>query len=102
MEVKSEWVPVPVAAERLYDYVSNFSNLKVVLPEQVKNFCATEDECSFEVSGVAKVRLRMTEKVRPTRVALGTVSGESPVPVGLVLDMVELEIDRHKPKKDEP
>lgn len=87
MEVKSEWVPVAVAAGRLYDYVSNFANLKVVLPEQVRNFSATEDECSFEVNGVAKVRLRMTERVCPTRVALGTVAGESPVPVGLVLEM---------------
>ncbi len=87
MEVKSEWVPVAVAAERLYGYISNFSNLQVALPDQVKNFCATEDECSFEVAGMAKVRLRMTEKVRPMRVALGTVAGESPVPVGLVLDI---------------
>lgn len=87
MEVKSDWVPVGVSAGMLYDQVSNFSRLRVAMPPQVQNFSATEDECSFEVAGMAKVRLRMTEKVRPTHIVLGTVAGESPVPLTLRLDL---------------
>lgn len=87
MEVKSEWVPVASSAERLYDHFGNFANLSGVMSDKVQNFCATENECSFEVGGMAKVKLRMVDKIRPTHLALETVQGESPVPIKLLLDI---------------
>lgn len=81
MKIESKKVTVAASAETLYDHISNFSNLKGALPSQVANFSATEDECSFEISSIAKIKFRIKDKKRPESVVMQTVKGESPVPL---------------------
>lgn len=83
MEVLSDRYTIKMEAATLYSRLSNFSNFGSMLPDKVKNFVATENECSFEIDGLASVKLYIKEKTEPSFVHMQTVAGASPMPLDL-------------------
>ena len=62
MKISSPQTRVNIAAAKLFELTGNCQNLARYLPEQVKEFSATEDSCTFTIENVAKVTLTILEK----------------------------------------
>ena len=49
--------------EKLYNFISDFKNFESLIPpDKVKNFLATEEECSFDVEYLGHTGLKIIEK----------------------------------------
>ena len=54
---ESETVLLNAPCEKVYEFLSDFRNLEALMPDQVVNWQATEDECSFTISGLADLSM---------------------------------------------
>lgn len=46
----------------VYAFLSNFNNFERLMPEQITNWKSTEETCSFTISGMADLSMRIAEK----------------------------------------
>lgn len=54
---------VSLPSERIYNFISDFNNLKGYIPaDKISNWQSTTDSCHFTVSGMGEVGLRIVEK----------------------------------------
>lgn len=54
---------VALPSERIYNFISDFNNLKEYIPaDKISNWQSTEDSCHFTVSGMGDVGLKIVEK----------------------------------------
>lgn len=83
MKVTSSVIPVNGDAGVAYRKISNFSELGGMMPPgQVQDWKATQDTCSFNVGGMARISMRISQKVEPSLVVI-TSDGDSPFPFTL-------------------
>ena len=61
-KIESEVVDVENSAENIYNYLSDFRNFEKLMPSQVTNWKATEEECSFTLNGMATIGMKIVEK----------------------------------------
>jgi len=61
-EIKSETAVISRSAEVVYNFLSEFNNFGKLMPQQVTNWKATADQCSFTIQGMADIRLYMSGK----------------------------------------
>ncbi len=62
--------------------MSDFRNFGSLLPDQIKNYEADQESCSFEISGIGLISLKLSQKVPYSQVS--SVSGEkTPIPFTL-------------------
>lgn len=61
-KIESEVVEVNNSAENIYNYLSDFRNFEKLMPPQVTNWKATEDECSFTLNGMATIGMKIVDK----------------------------------------
>jgi hypothetical protein len=62
MKIPSPQKRVNLPAAKLFELASNCQNLARYMPEQVKDFSATEDTCTFTIENIAKVMLKILDK----------------------------------------
>ena len=60
--IESEKVEVNNSAEKTFSFLSDFNNFQKLMPQQVTNWQSTTDECSFTISGMATIGMKITEK----------------------------------------
>ena len=64
--------------EDIYNFLSNFNNLKSVIPQdKIHNFESTEETCNFSIDGVGMTGLKIIEK-EPFKLIKITSNGKSP------------------------
>ncbi|HOI00648.1 MAG TPA: hypothetical protein PLE85_08935 [Bacteroidales bacterium] len=61
MQISSETKRVELPADALYRFLNDFRHFGQLLPEQVKDWQATPEQCSFAIEGMAKIALVMGE-----------------------------------------
>ncbi len=60
---------VSCSAEELYNFVSDIRNFERFIPkDKVSNIKMDKDSCSFQVSMLGTVNVRISEKIKPVRV----------------------------------
>lgn len=59
---ESEKVGINASCEEVFSFLSDFRNLKQVMPEQIVNWKASEDTCSFSIQGMADLSMRQASK----------------------------------------
>tara|TARA_B100001250_G_scaffold103406_1_gene87174 strand:+ start:2536 stop:2925 length:390 start_codon:yes stop_codon:yes gene_type:complete len=74
-------VIVKRSAEDLFNKISDLNNLKDIMPSQIENFESTTTTCSFEMNGMPKLSLEITEKKEFSKISL--TATESQVPLSL-------------------
>jgi len=99
--IESELTLINRPASEIYAFLNDFNNFSQLMPEQVANWQATVDSCSFEIKGLATVGLRIVERIPGSKIvmksegklpfdfllnSLLTPSGESSCKVQLVID----------------
>ncbi len=76
-KIESEIVEINNSAENIYNYLSDFKNFEKLMPPQVTEWTATNDECSFNLKGLATIGMKIIEKVPVTKI---TISSNGKVP----------------------
>lgn len=69
-QIKSDKVSINNTTDKIYNFLSDFNNFKSLMPDQVQNWQSTEDSCSFEVSGMGKIVLKIKEKVPYSKILI--------------------------------
>jgi hypothetical protein len=71
----------------LFNFVSNFDNFGKLMPEQVADWKSTADTCSFTISGMAALSMRMALKQPNDKVVMASV-GDKPFSYELICHLV--------------
>lgn len=75
--IESDKEVVSKSPEELFNFLSNFNNYQKLMPEQITNWKSTEDECSFTISGMANLGMKISEK-KPNNFIRVVRHGEAP------------------------
>lgn len=59
---ESESVEVGRACEEVFSFLSDFRNFEELMPEQIINWNADQDSCSFTIKGMADLSMRIASK----------------------------------------
>jgi len=72
--------------EVIYTFLSNLNNFAELVPEQVENWKSDENSCSFRVSGLADIGLRIIEKVPCQKIVISS-DGITPVSFTMIMNI---------------
>lgn len=86
--IESNIEQVNAKNEVVFQFLSNLNNFSELVPEQVENWQSDEDSCSFRVSGMADIGLRIIEKVPFQKIVISS-DGNTPVNFSMVLNITE-------------
>jgi hypothetical protein len=89
MKIESKRVEIKASAEKTYGLVSNFNNFGGSLPPEVKDWQSTENNCSFEINGMAKINIDIIDK-QPFRSVTYKVTANQPIGMVLVGNIEEV------------
>jgi hypothetical protein len=76
-KLQSDKVEINNSAKNIFNYLSDFRNFEKLMPSQVTNWQATEDECSFTINGMATIGMKIIEKTPDTKITI-TSNGKVP------------------------
>ena len=74
---KSDKILINKSQEDLYAFLSDFNNFEKLMPEQVTNWKATNDSCSFTIKGMADLAMTMGQQTEYSQITYNSV-GEKP------------------------
>jgi len=78
-EFKSNPVVIKASQEKIYCFLEDFRNFNNLLPDQIENWNATHDKCSFRIKGLADIELYIKER-EPLRTIV-IESNPKPIPL---------------------
>jgi len=79
MNLDSPKVSVPKSAQYLFDQLTDVKNFEKLMPDNIAKFEVTcEDAFIFGLKGMPEIKLKMKDKVAPTKVVLGAASDKLP------------------------
>ena len=84
MIFKSNWVKNKRSEKDLFDYIGDMNNMPPILPEQVVDIKADNDNLAFTIQGMGSVALRVKER-KPNK--LIQLVPEGKVPFQFVLNV---------------
>ena len=96
MRIESDKSEINKPAAEIFSFLSDFNNFQKLMPPQVSNWKSTTDECSFTLSGMATIGMKITEKIPNTLVkissipALGSTSSKMPLDFTLSVYLTEI------------
>jgi hypothetical protein len=61
-DFESDKLTINCSSEKIFNFLSDFNNFGKLMPEQISNWKATEDTCSFTIQGMAELSMRISEK----------------------------------------
>jgi carbon monoxide dehydrogenase subunit G len=82
MILESDPVVISQQSDKVFAYINNPSNLGTLMPDQVINWKATADSCSFTIQGMTDLELQVKER-KPNSYFSLVPSGKSPFPFTL-------------------
>lgn len=62
MIFKSDWATNKRSEKELFEYIGDMNNMSSVLPEQVVDITADNDNLAFTIQGMGKVALRVSKR----------------------------------------
>jgi len=89
MKIESDKSEINKSAAEVFTFLSDFNNFQKLMPPQVTNWQSTQDDCSFTISGMATIGMKIDEK---TPNSLIKVSSNGKVPFNFKLDIVLTEV----------
>ncbi|HEY0031528.1 MAG TPA: SRPBCC family protein [Bacteroidia bacterium] len=90
LKIESDKVEINNSAERIFSYLSDFKNFEQLMPPQVTNWTATNDECSFTINGMATIGMKIIDKTPFSKI---TISSHGKVPFEFKLFVLITETD---------
>lgn len=79
MNLESPKVTVNKSAQSLFDSLTDIKNFEKLMPENTAKFELTgDDSFVFGLKGMPEIKLKMKEKIAPSKVVLGAASDKLP------------------------
>jgi len=88
MRIESDKSEINKPASEVFSFLSDFNNFQKLMPPQVTNWKSTADECSFTISGMASIGMKILEKV-PNSLIKITSHGKVPFAFALDIHLTE-------------
>lgn len=89
---KSPKVDLNKSPEYVFKILSDLRNLKNMMPEEVSEFEATEETCSFKMSGTPKLTLIVNNKTPYSKISFE--AKDSPVPFFIHCNIKEISQEK--------
>jgi len=87
-KIESEIVEINNSSEKIFNYLSDFRNFETLMPHQVTNWTATNDECSFTLNGMATIGMKIIEKTPFSKITINS-NGKVPFEFQLFVFIIE-------------
>jgi len=94
-EFVSERLVINASCNKVYSFLSDFTNFEQLMPEQIKNWKADKESCSFTIEGLADLSMRIASK-KPDRNIHIIADGKNPI--DYTLDCFFFEVDENNSK----
>ena len=89
MNLESPKVTVQKSAQELFDLLTDVKNFGKLMPENIAKFEVIGDDAFiFGLKGMPEIKLKMKEKVAPSKVVLGAASDKLPFTLIANIDSV--------------
>nr|WP_315198665.1 SRPBCC family protein [uncultured Flavobacterium sp.] len=89
MNLESPRVTVEKSAQELFDLLSDVKNFETLMPDNIAKFEITgEESFIFGLKGMPEIKLKMKDKVAPSKVVLGAASDKLPFTLVANIDAV--------------
>ncbi|MBF4519113.1 SRPBCC family protein [Flavobacterium sp. ANB] len=89
MNLESPKVTVQKSAQDLFDLLSDVKNFEKLMPDNIAKFeVIGEDAFIFGLKGMPEIKLKMKEKVAPSKIVLGAASDKLPFTLVSNIDSV--------------
>jgi carbon monoxide dehydrogenase subunit G len=76
-KIESETVNVKSSSEKIYNFLADFNNFSKIMPEQIVDWEATSESCSFTIKGMASLSMKYSEK-NPSSILKIVPNGKTP------------------------
>ena len=77
-EFVSERLMITASCNEVYSFMCDFTNFEYLMPEQIKNWTADQESCSFTIEGLADLSMRIASK-NPDRNIHIIADGKNPI-----------------------
>ena len=91
--IESEKVEINNSSVNIFNLLGNFNNFQKLMPPQVTNWSSTEDECSFTISGMATIGMKIIEKTPHSKIKISS-NGKVPFNFDLNVLLTDLAEDK--------
>ena len=89
MNLESPRVTVEKSAQELFDLLSDVKNFEKLMPDNIAKFeIIGEDAFIFGLKGMPEIKLKMKDKVAPSKVVLGAASDKLPFTLVANIDTI--------------
>lgn len=89
MNLESPKVTVQKPAQEMFDLLSDVKNFQKLMPDNIAKFEVIGDDAFiFGLKGMPEIKLKMKEKVAPSKVVLGAASDKLPFTLIANIDVV--------------
>ncbi|MBE0392233.1 SRPBCC family protein [Flavobacterium sp. PL002] len=89
MNLQSTKVTVQKSAQELFDLLSDVKNFEKLMPDNIAKFeVIGADAFIFGLKGMPEIKLKMKEKVAPSKITLGAASDKLPFTLVTNIDSV--------------
>ena len=61
----------------VFQFLSSFNNIKLLMPEQVVDWVSTDNDCSFTIKGMASLGMAYAEKIPDSQIKI-VKNGKAP------------------------
>ena len=68
--IESDKVDVNSSVENTFQFLSDFNNYEGLMPDQITSWESNEDECSFNIKGMASIGMRIDDKVNGNEIRI--------------------------------
>jgi ribosome-associated toxin RatA of RatAB toxin-antitoxin module len=89
MNLESPKVTVQKSAQDLFDLLSDVKNFEKLMPDNIAKFeVIGEDAFIFGLKGMPEIKLKMKDKIAPSKIVLGAASDKLPFTLVSNIDSV--------------
>lgn len=89
MNLESPKVTVEKSAQELFDLLSDVRSFEKLMPENIAKFEVIGDDAFiFGLKGMPEIKLKMKEKVAPSKIVLGAASDKLPFTLVANIDAI--------------
>ena len=90
MKIESEKSEINKPAAEVFAFLSDFNNFQKLMPPQVVDWQSTADDCSFKISGMATIGMKIVEKSPNTNIKIVSNGGKVPFAFTLNVNLTEV------------
>lgn len=94
-EFVSERVDINATSGKVFDFLGDFTNFEHLMPEQIRNWKADKDTCSFTIEGMADLSMRIAAKTPNKNIHI-VAEGKNPLDYTLDCFLFENGKDQSK------